>query len=1043
MLTKFALKRPVAIVVSLIALVFFGFSSLTSTPIELTPSMSYPIFSIMTMYPGAGPEEVDDLVTSRIEGAVSTVSGLKIIQSQSMENYSVVALQMEYGTNMDTASTDLQKKINMITQSLPDECDTPMVYEFSQMMDSANTQIMEMSVRTTGDFDALSYIDDNVSPEFEKLSGVGEVSVSGGRSSYIRVRLIPERMIQYGLSMDRVVQTVSAADFSMPAGSLDQGDLSMSVRGGVSYDSSTALASLPLTLNSGDIIHLSDVADVSETESKVDSLSRYNGEDRISLSITKRDSAATNRVAKECIQVMEQINASNIGVQMEVTYNAMDEIWNSLSGVIQAMALAVLISTVVLFLFLGDVRASLIIGTSMPIALLVTLIVMSFTGMTFNMLSLGGLSIGVGMMVDNSIVVLDSCFKKRDERRSFKDAAIEGAGLVTSAVAASTLTTVVVFLPISLMEGISGQMFKDAGFTVVYSLIASLVSALTLVPLLFFKFQPKEKKENLFARCLHKVEQGYGVLIEKSLNHRVIVVLIAVGLLIVSFCLLPFIGMEFFPSGDSGQISLSVSMRPGTRIEKMEKKLLELERLVQSQPDLDYYSMFGSGSSGNINLTLKEDRTVETAEVIETLRLATKDMTDCEVQVSSGGMMSMGGGGDSVQLMLTGNDRDQLQKVSDQMSDLMYSFDEVVHVSSSLSDGSPQIEINVDPVKAAAYGMMPASIMSNISSMIGGKEAATIRMDGKDFSIRVEYPEGTYETVSDLNGIMLTTSMGTQVPLLDLASVTYSNSPQAVMRYNNQYVISITGQMRAGTPVKNINDVTATVMAAQLPEGVTHFMGGQQQMMDEEFSAIYGALTTAIFLVFMVMAIQFNSIRFSLMVMLAVPFSLIGAFLGLLLTNTSISMTSLMGIILLVGIVVNNAIVLIDYANQLRESGMKAKNALIKAGRSRLRPILMTTLTTVLGMVPMAIGLGQNGTMMRGMAMVVIGGLTASTVLTLVLIPTFYLMFSKKDEKNPNLHDDDDFDPDRPVVDYSGGLPEDFVQSDDFYETEAGYGTEI
>lgn len=1033
MMTKFAIKRPVAVIVSLLALIIFGTSSLISTPLELTPSMSMPMLIINTIYPGAGPEEVDSLVTSRVESAIGNLTGLKTIQSISSENTSMVLIELEYGTDMNLANTDLQKKINMINNSLPEEAMDPMVIEMT--LDSM--PVIQMSALATGDMDLLTYLDDNITPEFEKLAGVAQVSVMGGQETYMQVRLSPEKLRQHNLDIASVAQMVAVADFSLPAGSIEQGGLTLALRGGVSYPSAEKLATLPITLKTGDIIHLSDIAQVGPAKKPASSISRYDGSERVSISITKRDSASTKQVTQAAVDAVARINAENHGLQLSVTSNSSDDIWESLWGVIQAMGFAIIISMVILYLFLGDIRASLIVGTSMPISVLVTLIIMSFTGMTFNMLSLGGLTIGVGMMVDNSIVVLDSCFKKRDEHRSFYAAAVEGAGVVTSAVAASTLTTVVVFLPIALMKGISGQLFKDAGFTVVYALTASLVSALTLVPLLFMKVRPRERKTMLISRGLRHVERHYGAMIRNLLGHRVLVVIVAVFLLIGSFMLLPVIGVELMPSSDAGSISIDITTRPGLKLENIEKILSQVEEVVVRQPDVEHYSVSGStgasafstgGGNASVSLRLKKDRTVETADVVNNLRRETKGILNCTIKVSSSSGMSMGGGTDQVQDFLIGNDRDKLDEASKIIEDVMAQVPGVVSVSGSVANGGPQAEIVVDPVKAGAVGLSPMQVMSSVNTVVNGKEAATIRMSGRDYKVRVEFPENTYRKISDLAGLTISAPTGMQVPLLDIASVQYSNSPQQVLRYNNQYVISITGQTLSQNAAKISGDVTKAVMAAKLPQGVDHFFGGSIQTMNEEFSAIFAALGTAIFLVFMVMSIQFNSIRFSLMVMISVPFSLIGAFGGLLLTGTTISMTSLMGIILLVGIVVNNAIVLIDYTNQLRDTGMNVRNALVKAGRTRLRPILMTSLTTILGMVPMAIGMGSNAEMMRGMAMVVIGGMTTSTFLTLVLIPTFYLMLAKRDSKNPNLRDEN-FDPDQKRVNYHTQLPDDGNQS--------------
>lgn len=1042
MLTKYALRRPVAIIVSLIALFIFGFSSLVSTPLELAPSMSMPMLIISTVYPGAGPEEVESLVTGKVEGAVGNLAGLKTVQSISAENSSMIMIELEYGTDMNTANTEVQKKLNMILSSLPSEAMDPIVIEMK--MDS--TPVVQMSALALGDMDLLSYLDENIVPEFEKLPGVAQVTVQGGQEKYMQVRLSPEKMRQYNLDMNTVSQLVGSADFSLPAGKLEQGELALSLRGGVSYPSPEALRRLPITLKTGDIIHLSDVAEVGPAQQDATSISRYDGSDRVSIAVTKRDSASTKDVTDGVVKTLEGINEQSRDIELAVTFNSSDEIWASLVGVIQAMAFAIVISMVILFLFLGDIRASLIVGTSMPISVLVTLILMSATGMTFNMLSLGGLTIGVGMMVDNSIVVLDSCFKKRDEHRSFYDAAVEGAGVVASAVTASTITTVVVFLPISLMKGISGQMFRDAGFTIVYALTASLVSAITLVPLLFLHLKPRERKTTIISRGLRRFEQGYARLIRTLLNHRVVVIMTAVLMLIASFIMLPAIGVELMPSSDSGTISVSISTRPGLRLPKIETLLSQVEEIIVRQPDVEHYSMsgssganaFSSASSGNasFSINLKKDRTTATADIVDILRQETKNIPGCDIKISSSSGMSLGGGTDQVQDFLIGNDRETLTEASEGIKEVMAKVPGIVSVATSTADGSPQAEIMVDSVKAGAMGFSPMQVMSSVSAAVSGKEAATIRMDGYDYKVRVEYPKGTYQKISDLAGLTLLSPSGRQTPLLDIATIKYSNSPQQIMRYNNQYVVSITGQAQSQNAAKISADATKAVNAATLPNGVSHFFGGSIQTMNEEFSAIFTSMATAVFLVFMVMSIQFNSLGFALMVMISVPFSLIGAFAGLLLTGTTISMTSLMGMILLVGIVVNNAIVLIDYTNQLRDGGMKAKNALIKAGRTRLRPILMTTLTTVLGMVPMAIGMGDNAEMMRGMAMVVIGGLTTSTLLTLILIPTFYLMFSKKDAKNPNLQDDDRFDPEKPQAELYAGLPDDMNQSEPALELE-------
>lgn len=1014
-LTKTALKRPVAVVVCIIALILFGATSIFSTPLELIPEMEMPVYLVVTTYPGAGPQEVNDLVSEKVEDAVSTVSGLKNLDSRSMENLSFVITEMEYGTDMDRTYMELQKKLNTIQNQLPEDVDPPTIVEMN--MNAMPVIMFAVSGPESG-MDILNYLNDSVVPEFEKLNGTAEVKLMGGREKYIQVKIDQEKMKQYGLSQDAISQYLGLADFSYPAGDADRGDLNYTLRGGVEYDTVSKLKTMPLTLKSGDIIHLSDIAEVAKVEKEADSISRYNGSETILMSITKRDSAGTVDVTTAAKEVMELINADSSGIKMDIVMDQSEDIIDSLMGVVNAMISAILISMVVLYVFLGDMKASFVVGTSMPLSVLTTMIIMAFCGISFNMLSLGGLTIGVGMMVDNSIVILDSCFKEHENKRTFKQAALEGARIVTSAVVASTATTVVVFLPIGLMQGMAGQLFSDVAITVVISLIASLISALTLVPLLFFRLQPREREDIPASRIIDKVNAYYATFMRKTFKRKKSVVFVAVLLLIGSFLMVPFIGIELMPATDSGQITVDVKTKPGLRLEKTEELITDLEQKIATHPDLDRYSVQvkkgGGEAAASFTMYLKDDREMSTFDIVDSLREKTKGYIDCEITVNSSSGTGSTGGSDQVSFNLIGNDRYQLEEVSKQVKTVMEQQEGVINVTSSLSDGNPQAEIKVDPVKSNAVGLPPKQVIGTINTIMNGKNAATITMEGQDYDVYVEYPGETYQNLNAVLGMVLTTSSGREVPLLDIATVEYSASPQSISRHNSQYTVEIV----AHTQMKNAAKINQKVVAAanqiELPQGVDHYMGGQAEQMAEEFKSIFSALGTAVFLVFMVMAIQFESTKFSLMVMISIPFSLIGAFGGLLATGTTISMTSLMGFIMLAGIVVNNAIVLIDYANQLREAGMDIQDALVESGCSRLRPILMTTLTTVLGMVPLAIGLGSNAETMRGMAMVIIGGLTASTVLTLVLIPTMYLIFAGKESKKK--YDEDSLEPTDTVI---------------------------
>lgn len=995
--TSFAIKRPVAVFVCILALLLFGISSIFGMEMEQTPQMEMPMLMVRASYSNAGPEEVESLVTSVLEDAAGSLAGLKSLSSASNEGSAMLSMEFEYGTDMDEAKNSLQEKLNQLSNRLPDGVE-PSIMEMSMNQSSVMTLTLDASQNAQA---MLYYAENDVVPELEGVSGVASVSATGGKREYIRIQLDEETLRQHSLTMNDISAAISGADFTTPAGTIGRGDQDLSLRGGESLESMDALYTIPLTLKSGDILYLSDVADIQLMEQENSSISRSGGRSNIMISIDKNQSASAVSVSSAVRAVVGELNAQNPDKPISILNDSGDTIKESLMSVANSLILGVIISMAVLFLFLGDIKASLIVGTSMPLSLLTTLIIMAGCGITLNTLSMGGLVIGVGMMVDNSIVVIESCFRRRGAKPDYREAALEGARLVSSSIIASTLTTIVVFLPITLMQGMAGQMFKHMGYTIMFSLAASLVSALTLVPLLFCRLKPVEKKGSIVSRILLIIENAYGKLIAKLLHVKALVVLVAVTLLAVSASMMTRIDSELMPMMDQGSIRISVETKPALKMEKVSEILSEVEQIVSAQPDVDRYSMRSSGSGdSSISVYLKDSRSMETGEIVELLREQTKDMTGCKVTVSAQSGMSIGGNAE-VTVRLTGKDLSQLEDAAGDVSRMMLENDGIISVSTSLSDGKPQAEIKVDPITSRALGLTPSSVMKTVSQAIQGASAGTLTQDGTQYSIKVVYPEGTYEDVTDLSGLMLDTTAGAAVPLMDIATLTYSNAPQSLQKLDGKYLIEVSGQTRTGSAAKTSSAVMQSAMGMTFPDGVSLSMGGDMRSMNEEFSSIYTALASAVFLVFMVMAIQFNSIRFSLIVLISIPFCAIGAFAGLLIAGSSLNMASMIGFVELAGIVVNNAIVLIDYTNILREEkGLSPYDALIEAGRTRLRPILMTTLTTVLSLVPMAAGLGSGTETMQSLAVVVIGGLTSSTFLTLVLIPVFYLLFCRKDNKD-------------------------------------------
>lgn len=1003
-LTKLSLRRPVSVFMIIVALLVFGISTITTTPMELIPDIEMPMLVVYTSYTGAPPEDVDALVGQPLEDAVSTVAGIKDIQSSSMEHVSVLMIEFEYGTDIDEAHESVKNAIDMYKSTLPDSAGDPTIIEISMSMMST----MMLNAAATGDIDLANYVDENIVPELERVSGVASISVSGGQSDYISVELDEEKVNQYGLSMTTIASTIGAADFTLPVGTLTQGNIDMTVRGGVSYPTAESLNDIPITLATGDVIHLSDVARVYVAKEDASSISRFNGDENVTLNISKRQSASTLAVTKAVKQAVENINAKDMGVQLSVIYDSSDMIMMALDSLAEALFYGVILAMLVLFVFFGDWRASLIVGTSIPVSLLVTVCAMGAMGFSFNMMSIGGLVIGVGMMVDNSIVVIESCFRMRETGLKTKEAVLEGTRTVVDSILASTITTVVVFLPIAVLEGMSGELFGELCFTIVFSLIASLISAITVAPLMFYRTAPVAHDFRPVTNAMNKLYAWYSSFLPKTFRHKKRVVAAAIVMLMLSTALVPFVGVELLPETDEGTIEIDINTRPGLSMSALDEKLTVLEEMVAGHPDVDRYSLTAGGSgitsimgssssTATITAYLKSPRDMTTAEVIDQWRNDTADIIDCDISISSYSTTSLMTGGSDVNIALEGDDLDTLKTAANQVAAMLEESEWIISADSGVSSGTPQAEIVVDPIKAGANGFVPASVMANIYTMLSGTEAMTLTASGREYSVKVEFPSDRFETITDLEGMTLVGPSGMQIALSDIADIEYSDSPASITRLNGRYQMTVTGQKANGAPNGLSSTLNSLAESLDLPDGVEIVESSVDATVREEFTGIIRAIFIAVFLVFTVMAMQFESPRFSLVVMFCLPFALIGSFTIMFVTGTTFNLPSLMGFLMLVGTVVNNGILFIDTTNQMRyEQGVPVEDALLQSGILRMRPIFMTTLTTVLAMVPMAVTQGANAELMRGMALVIIGGLMASTILTLLLLPTFYLLFDSK-----------------------------------------------
>ncbi len=996
-LTRLALKRPVSVVLIILALAVFGLKSIPDFKMQLTPDMDMPMLIVMTTYPGADPESVEELVTSVVEDAGAVLGGIETVTSQSSENVSMVLFSYEYGVDIDKCYSDLRTALDTASLLMPEDAGTPVVIELNMNQ----TADMTLSAMTEESMDLRKKIEDELAPELESIADVAQVSVSGGAEDYIRVLLREDAMKQYGLTMSNVATYLAAVDFVIPAGSIKQGSQDVSVSEAMEYNNVQRLMQVPIITATGGVVTLSDIADVSQEKETGDTISKSNGRDNVSISIQKKQSASVVQVTDKVQAVMDDFTEKNKGVNLVMQYNSADSITASLWSVAQTLIAGVIISMAVLFLFFGDVKASLIVGSSMPISLLATIILMHAAGYSMNIVTLGSLVIAIGMIVDNSIVVIESCFRAQDEEENIIEAAFRGTKVVTMSIIASTITTVVVYLPMALVEDLVGQIFGQLCFTIVFAMTASLISALTLVPLFYSMFKPQEKKESRLNHLLERITAVYQKGLGKILHHKLAVIGVTLLLVAVSGWMLTGINMELMPAADEGIVDVEAAFRPGTTLEAKENAMKLVEELAVAEADVVSYSLtINNDSSASLRAYLKAERELSTADVVEKWNRETKDYTDMELTISSGGSSMSGSmmNTATTEIDLQGPDMEALKEAARDVKAEMEQVNGVIKVVSSAADTSTAAKIKIDPLMSMHYGMMPVQVAQELNHMLSGMTALTITNQGSEYDVKLEYPDYLYDDVNSLMDAVLINSRGIQVPLREIAEVVYTDALQTISKVDGRYQVSLTATTTQEARYSAKSDIVSRVEKMVLPLGVEQTEDMMTSIMNEEFGVLYESILVAIFLVFLVMAMQFESPRFSLMVMMCIPFSLIGSIFLLFITGSTLSMVSLMGFLMLVGIVVNNGILYVDTVNQLREE-MPLEDALVESGSLRLRPILMTTLTTILSMLPLAMGIGNNAQMMQGMALVIVGGLIASTLLTLLLMPTIYLIIDKRSRR--------------------------------------------
>ncbi len=996
-ITRFVLKRPVTVLMALLCLIVFGISSVFNATLEQMPDMDQPMMIIMANYSGASPEDMDELVTQLIEDQVSTLEGVKSMSSTTSEGRSMIMLEYDYDTDMDEAYSDLTKSLNSI-RDLPDDVE-PTVME---MNNNAQASMM-LTIANPSQENLYDYVDQKIVPELEKLSTVAEVSTMGGSSEYIKIELMSDMMDQYNVSISDIKSAMSAANLSYPSGSAESGNLDLSVSTLTQHDTLDELLEMPITVSGNKIIYLEDIAVVSYAEEQKGGVSRYNGEETISISLTKQQSSTAMDLSKQVQKIIKSLQNDDDDLTITVARDEADSIQDSLKDVAETMVMAVVISMIIIFLFFGDFKASLIVGSSIPTSILMSLIVMTRAGFTLNIITMSGLVLGVGMMVDNSIVVLESCFRAMDKQQDkgalgYAKAALEGTNIVVASIFGSTVTTCVVFIPLVFLNGMSGQMFGAMGYTIVFCMCASLLSAIAIVPLCYMMYKPKERSSAPATRPLTFLQDAYRKIMSVLLKHKAIVMLASVGIIVATVFLASGMQTELMTADDTGTVSVSIETRPGLITEQADAILAEAESIVADHEDVESYMLRYNNDEGTITAYLKDGRKMSTDEVVSQWENEMADLENCTITVEASTSMSMMGRSRGYEAILKGTQYDELQEVSNEIVSELIARDDVKNVHSSIENTAPVVAVKVDPVSASAEGLTAAQIGTMIKQMLDGEEVTTLKVDGQEISVKAEYPEDQYKTVPQLERIIVKKPSGGYVALSDVAEIYYKDSPSSIEKEDKSYQITISADyVDSSSSAAVKTKIDNEVISPNLTGTITRGTNSRDRMMQEEFSGLYNAIAVAVFLIFVVMAAQFESPKFSFMVMTTIPFSLVGSFGLLKLTGVSMSMTSILGFLILVGTVVNNGILYVDTVNQYRME-MPLRKALIEAGATRMRPIMMTSLTTILSMLPMAMAFGSSGSTTQGLAVVNIGGLSVGVLVALFILPVYYALMNGRKE---------------------------------------------
>ena len=1019
-----AVNKPVTTALVFIAFAIFGIFSFMKTSIAQLPDFDANVLLVMSSYPGASAADIETNLTKVLENGLNGVSDLKDMTSKSKENISIITLEFNYGVDIEEATNNVRDKLDMINSSLPDQASTPVIFKFS--MD--DMPILILSATADESLPGLDKIlDDKVTTPLSRVKGVGTVSVSGAPTREIQVYCDPNKLQAYGLSIGTVSNIIAYENRNIPSGSIDIGSESFSLRIQKEFKDPSELLDVVLSYKDGNAVYLRDVATIIDGQQEKEQEAVTNGRRSAQIVIQKQTGANTVDVIKGVFKEMKTIEPTlPSDIHIETVIDSSSNIINSINSLKETIIITFLVVMLVVYVFLGRWRATFIIILSIPISLMASLVYLFATGNTLNIISMSALSIAIGMVVDDSIVALENITTHIERGEKPKEAAVHGTEEVGISIIASTLTMLCVFLPLTLISGMSGIMFRQLGWIVSIIMIVSTCGALCLVPMLCSRMLRAGRKKNkihdiLFTpidKGLNAISDGYAWVINWAVRNRKTVIFGAFGIFMAVLLLLgPSIKTEYFPHADQGRLTVSIELNAGTSQEvtgefarnfynRICEEIPEIQicsyTFGQADTDNAFASMQTNGSniiSMNINLGSMEDRKRSSSEIADIVRADLKEYPEIHKGTVSEGMGGMGSAA-SVAVEIYGYDFQTTDRIANELRDKMAADPAFAQVTLSRDQYTPEYQVDFDRVKLAANGLNSTTAAAAVSAAMSGSVGSYYREDGEEYSIRVRYAKDYRTSVEDIENIIIYNASGNGIRIKDLGRVIETEVPPTIERKNRQRMITVTGVIEGSHAMSDgITAAQQIIKDTDIPSELSAVIAGDYEDQQDMFKDLITLMVLIIILVYMVMASQFESFMSPFVIMFSVPFAFVGVILGLWLTNTALGVMAMIGILILIGIVVKNGIVLIDYLILLRERGMGILDAAVAAARSRLRPILMTTLTTVLGMIPMAAGTGEGSEMWKSLGITVAWGLSISTVVTLILIPTIYCVFATRQEK--------------------------------------------